>query len=357
MANVNFRVLIPLEPPALIELAEAIIAKHVVDGVASPLNLLDMADMTAKTTFAKARHAEVEQMDKDKEKAYETRDLALGINEDQDSFTPGTVSFYVKSARDVLLGANKGREQTLGDWGYRIDRPRGVLRVVIPRNVPELLALAKKLKEKHVTDGATSPLSSLNMADFAAKLTVATEQHALGEKLNKDKEKVRQNRDKALGIAPGQLVTTPATVRFYVTSARDILLGVHKGSEQTLGDWGFTVDTSDTGAPAFVLSGEAVPAINTPVPPLPPGATVTADTLFVISCTNPAGDNVSLVFWFVDAAGNPTAPPPGSPSVNNTDQKKTAQLRLGDIAGFNINSSLMVINSGTVTGKYKIEVF
>jgi len=357
MATVHFRVNIPLEPPALTELAEAIIAKHVADGAASPLNLLDMTDMADKTTFAKARHEEAEQMEKDKEKAYETRDLALGINEDQDSFTPGTVNYYVKSVRDVLLGANKGREQNLGDWGYSIDRPKGAIRVVIPRNVPELLSLAKNIKKKHDADGAGSPLNSLNMADFDAKLTTATDQHALGEKLGRDKEKTIQNRDKALGTAKGQLVTTPGTVLFYVTSARDILLGVKKGNEQTLGDWGFTVDTSDTGAPLFVLSGEAVPAINTPVPPLPPGATVTADTLFVISCTNPAGDNVSLFFWFVDAAGNPTAPPPGSPSVNNTDQKKTALLRLGDLTGFNLNSSLMVINYGTVTGKYKIEVF
>ena len=37
-------------------------------------------------------------------------------------------------------------------------------------------------------------------------------------------------------------------MRFVVTSARDILLGLNKGNEKKLGDWGFVVD--DSPAPA-----------------------------------------------------------------------------------------------------------
>lgn len=38
------------------------------------------------------------------------------------------------------------------------------------------------------------------------------------------------------------------TGRYFVTSARDILLGLNKGNEKKLGDWGFVVDDSPTPA-------------------------------------------------------------------------------------------------------------
>lgn len=116
-------------------------------------------------------------------------------------------------------------------------------RVIIPKNPDDLIALAKSIGTKHTADGAGSPLANLNMADFAAKTTSADAQSQLSAKLYRDAETATQNRDLALGTGR----STPGTVNYYVTAARDILLGICKGNEQKLGDWGFTVEQSAQG--------------------------------------------------------------------------------------------------------------
>jgi hypothetical protein len=53
-----------------------------------------------------------------------------------------------------------------------------------------------------------------------------------------------------LGISVGQTSRSPGTVKFYMTSARDVLLGFNKQEEYRLGDWGFEVQFSQgTGSP------------------------------------------------------------------------------------------------------------
>lgn len=115
-------------------------------------------------------------------------------------------------------------------------------RIDIPGNPDDLIKLGKKLKEKHVALGDASPIKGVKDIDqFPAKLETADTQNDLSKQLYKDAEKATQNRDLPLGHV-GQL--REQTVRYYVTSARDVLLGLNKGNEQALGDWGFTVDTS-----------------------------------------------------------------------------------------------------------------
>ena len=59
-------------------------------------------------------------------------------------------------------------------------------------------------------------------------------------KLYRDAETATQNRDFALGgDSPSKV-----TVGYYVRAVRDVLLGIYKGNEQKLGDWGFDVDMS-----------------------------------------------------------------------------------------------------------------
>ena len=246
MPNPNFSVTIPGNPQELGGLSQRVLDKHVLDGAGSVLNPLDMADMQAKTTLAKIRDAAGAQLNRDKETAYEARDLALGI----DDGNPDTVDFYVKSSRDVLLGIYKGREQKLGDHGFNVNASTGNVSVEIPADAPGLIALATLIIAKHVLDGAASPLNGLNMVDFTAKKGTADAQHKLATQLNRDKEKAYGERDHALGIAQGQKVTTPGTVKFYVTSARDVLAGLNKGKEFNLGDWGYDVQfSSGAGAP------------------------------------------------------------------------------------------------------------
>jgi len=57
---------------------------------------------------------------KDAVTATENRDLALGLSEEQNSETTGTVDFYLRSVIDVLLGKFRGNEQKLGDWGFTV---------------------------------------------------------------------------------------------------------------------------------------------------------------------------------------------------------------------------------------------
>ena len=115
-------------------------------------------------------------------------------------------------------------------------------RIEIPSNPDDLIALGKKLKDKHIALGDDSPIKALkDIAQFPAKLTTAETKNELSKQLYRDAERATQDRDLPLGHV-GQL--REQTVRYWVTSARDVLLGLNKGNEQALGDWGFTVDTS-----------------------------------------------------------------------------------------------------------------
>ena len=98
-------------------MAKGILAKHTADGATSPLAGLDVADFTAKVSSADTENQSATKLRRDAEKATQNRDLALG----GDSAPKGSVAFYVRSARDILLGLNKGSEQRLGDWSFEVD--------------------------------------------------------------------------------------------------------------------------------------------------------------------------------------------------------------------------------------------
>jgi len=259
MPNPNFSVTIPDNAEELIGLSERVLNKHALDGNASVLSGINMADMLAKTTLTKIRNGQAAQLNRDKETAFEARDKALGDG----TGTPGTVLFYVTSARDVLLGIYKGKEQKLGDHGYEVSKSDGNISVEIPTKAKELINLADLIIKKHILDGNASPIKGLNMADFGSKNQTASAQHTLATQLNRDKEKANGERDHALGIAQGQKVSTEGTVKFYVTSCRDVLLGLNKGKEFNLGDWGYDVQfSSGAGAPTgtFTATPASVPA-------------------------------------------------------------------------------------------------
>lgn len=115
-------------------------------------------------------------------------------------------------------------------------------RIAIPSNPDDLINLGKKLKDKHVALGEASPIKGVKDLDqLPAKLTTAETKNELSKQLYRDAEKATQDRDLPLGHT-GQL--REQTVRYWVTAARDVLLGLNKGNEQALGDWGFSVDTS-----------------------------------------------------------------------------------------------------------------
>ena len=121
-------------------------------------------------------------------------------------------------------------------------------RINIPKNPDQFVALCQGIVVKHAKDGANSPLTALNMAEMDTKATTADTQNKTSAKLYRDAETATQNRD----LAIGKNLNTAGTVNYYVAAVRDVLLGLYKGNEQKLGDWGFEVSQSAAASPKAV---------------------------------------------------------------------------------------------------------
>jgi len=122
------------------------------------------------------------------------------------------------------------------------------VRVKVPRNAAKLIELAMNILKKEAGSPAGSKASELlagiNMKDFEGKTSASDTEHTRALQLKKDSETSVDVRNHTLGIAKDQLSTTDGTVYFYAKAIRDVLLGIYKGQEHKLGDWGFEVDAS-----------------------------------------------------------------------------------------------------------------
>jgi hypothetical protein len=153
------------------------------------------------------------------------------------------------------------RHSFVCDTGFKIEnchiqtnnQRKNMARVIIPKNKALAIKLAQAILVKHQADGAASPLAPLNIADMTGKTSTADTQNQLAAKLYRDAETATQNSDLALGSD----YTTPGRVNYYLAAARDILLGIYKGNEQKLGDWGFEVDQSTSPQSAPVKAARA----------------------------------------------------------------------------------------------------
>lgn len=111
--------------------------------------------------------------------------------------------------------------------------------VDVPTNPDFLIALATKILAKDTALGANSPFKGIkNWTTFSALSTAADTNNKASKSLAQQSVEATQARDNVLGKT-GQLKEN--TVRWFVTSARDVLLGLNKGSEQMLGEYGFEV--------------------------------------------------------------------------------------------------------------------
>lgn len=243
------KIVIPDQPDPINTLGNDIVAKHTADGAASPIPAALITQLTAKLTEGDSNYTLQKDLDKQKEKHTEDRNISLGLHETQSSITEGTVLFYVTSIRNFLLGHFRGSERKLGDYGYVVNSPKGKVQVVIPRNPEKLIKLGQAILKKHTDDGVDSILSSFNMATMTTLVSEANTRNDQAAKANRDKEKATQNRNVALGTAKGQNRKTVGTATYIICSIRDILLGIYRGKEQTLGDWGYTVNFNTTPPP------------------------------------------------------------------------------------------------------------
>lgn len=122
------------------------------------------------------------------------------------------------------------------------------VKVEIPSKRPDdLITLAEKIEKRNEELAAKSPLSSFNMTAFSTTLKAAKEKREQARKLHDEAEKLNQESNLELGLDASQNSKTPNTVLNIITSARDILLGLNRGKEEMLNEWGFKVVSGGTG--------------------------------------------------------------------------------------------------------------
>jgi hypothetical protein len=251
----GFSIIIPTNPDEFLDLNEDILEKHDNDGVNSLFNNqinLDMTDWQTKYDFALAKHEEGVQLEKDREDAIEQRNGALGLKDDQNTFTEGTVLYYVCKIRDELISAFRGEERQLGKWGYVVNNRSGKkARVIIPYSPDKLTRLAKLIIKKHEADDLDSILDADMMIALTTQVEYAEEQLDLANAIEKLRKSIVEERNNAFGRGKKQSSTTPGTLLYYVCSARDKLLGSFRNSVMQLGLWGYQVQftSSNPGTP------------------------------------------------------------------------------------------------------------
>lgn len=154
--------------------------------------------------------------------------------------------------RERSLAAMNQANRKIKAVNQNIIMPKSPLRITVPPSPDKLIELAEAILLKHTDAGVNSPLKSLKISDFQARTAEAKTNNKLSKELYRKAERATEDRDVALGH-DGTLQAN--TVRFFVTSARDLLSGIYKGNEQALGDWGFEVDTSPRPAKAKKKTG------------------------------------------------------------------------------------------------------
>jgi hypothetical protein len=121
MARKTVRVDIPTgSPDDLIALTQSIVAKHIEDGAASPLDQKKMAALSATLTVAVPQNQAAKDADAVAQTARQVRDGALGIADGQTAYTVGTTLNLVTYARDQLLVTHEGEEEALTGYGFNV---------------------------------------------------------------------------------------------------------------------------------------------------------------------------------------------------------------------------------------------
>lgn len=119
--------------------------------------------------------------------------------------------------------------------------PNPKVRVDIPTNASQKLDLATRINAKHVADGATSLLNSLQTHTWeenGPKIPEALAFHQQAEDLQRQANLAYRKRDIAL-----------VEIDESIKSSRDLLLGIFRDNPKELSQWGFDVIDSPKSAP------------------------------------------------------------------------------------------------------------
>jgi len=98
------------------------------------------------------------------------------------------------------------------------------------QDAKSLLDLAKKMRDKHLADGETSPLKVLDWAVVGPLIDDALKTEEAADRLKREKVMTFQLREQRL-----------QEVLSIVRNGRDILTAVHSNQMKALGQWGFDV--------------------------------------------------------------------------------------------------------------------
>jgi cell division protein ZapA (FtsZ GTPase activity inhibitor) len=108
------------------------------------------------------------------------------------------------------------------------------VRVNVPTNPEQLLALAQRVYDKHSELGEQSPLSTMVSHSWTAngaKIAQCLAYHKQAEEAKRQMEELYRQRDLLL-----------SGIKESVKASRDILQGVYRENQKTLGDFGFNID-------------------------------------------------------------------------------------------------------------------
>jgi hypothetical protein len=114
------------------------------------------------------------------------------------------------------------------------------VRVNIPRNTEQLLALAQRIYSKHTELGTKSPLNTMvsnSWTQNGDSIAECLAFHQQAEEAKRTMEELYRKRDALL-----------AGVKESVKASRDILVGVYRDAPKTLGEFGFDVDDTPKAA-------------------------------------------------------------------------------------------------------------
>lgn len=103
-------------------------------------------------------------------------------------------------------------------------------RVKIPAKAAELVALAKRVKDKHVAEGETSALRILDWQEVGATIDESILLQETAQQLKRDLLKTNQKRDLML-----------EELARIMRNSRDILTGRYGVETKKLGEWGYDV--------------------------------------------------------------------------------------------------------------------
>ena len=111
-------------------------------------------------------------------------------------------------------------------------------RITIPQNPTELLDLAQKIHEKHISDGENSPLHAMrhrNWADDGPKIADCRENHENAEIAARKANQLYRQRDITLD-----------DIREIVQNSASLLKSIYAKNPKVLSDYGFEVIDSKT---------------------------------------------------------------------------------------------------------------